>query len=135
MMHYELINHGFDEQCESPNEMEFEMKEMQTELEQDKQQNHQGNQLQSQNESILKSIQTRPSLEKKMSSPWSMQGTYEGVQIQLLIDLAGYLIMYGAPLYRVKHRIAHVSKLFDLPLTAFYLPNELMVSVGHSLNL
>jgi uncharacterized membrane protein YjjP (DUF1212 family)/uncharacterized membrane protein YjjB (DUF3815 family) len=139
-LHYEqLINHGFDEQCESPNEMEFEMKEMvpkdqlQTELEQGKQQNHQGNQLQSQNgESILKSIQTRPSLlERKSSSPWSMQGTYEGVQIQLLIDLAGYLIMYGAPLYRVKHRIAHVSKLFDLPLTAFYLPNELMVSVGH----
>ncbi|KAJ3303376.1 hypothetical protein HDV03_003945 [Kappamyces sp. JEL0829] len=57
-------------------------------------------------------------------SPWN-KGGQNSIQVQLLIDLAGYLMMYGAPLYRVSLRIQHAARLFE----SFYLPTDLMISV------
>ena len=64
-------------------------------------------------------------------TPWNPDGIpYENIRIQLLFDIAGYLMMYGAPLYRVQHRLMKLSGLFEIPVSAFFLPTDLMISVG-----
>ena len=50
--------------------------------------------------------------------------------VQLLVDLAGYLTMYGAPIYRVESRIMQVASLLGLEATGFYLPSNIMLSIG-----
>ena len=52
------------------------------------------------------------------------------LDVQLLVDLAGYLTMYGAPIYRVESRIIQVASLLGLEVSGFYLPSNIMLSIG-----
>ncbi|KAJ2995602.1 hypothetical protein HDV02_000604 [Globomyces sp. JEL0801] len=49
---------------------------------------------------------------------------------QLVNDIAGYLLSFGAPSYRVDARLKDIATMLDVPFTAFYLPTNFMLSLG-----
>ena len=73
----------------------------------------------------------RPKVQRQYSAPWTPGGkAKDEVQVEILKDLAGYLTMYGAPLYRVEHRLSIAAEAFKIPLSAFYLPSDIMINIG-----
>jgi uncharacterized membrane protein YjjP (DUF1212 family) len=65
------------------------------------------------------------------STPWTPGGApRDEIQVELLRDLAGYMTMYGAPLYRVERRMQFAAETLGIPLSAFYLPSNIMMNIG-----
>ena len=66
-------------------------------------------------------------------TPWNDKNgkpINDDLKVQLLYDIVGYLMMYGAPLYRVQYRLQTAADAFKIPVTAFFLPSDLMITVG-----
>ncbi|KAL2917561.1 hypothetical protein HK105_202846 [Polyrhizophydium stewartii] len=51
-------------------------------------------------------------------------------EVDLLIQLARAMVQWGAPLYRVEHRIKSAAEALEIPISMFSLPATLMVAIG-----
>ncbi|TPX65319.1 hypothetical protein SpCBS45565_g05266 [Spizellomyces sp. 'palustris'] len=67
----------------------------------------------------------------RLPIPWSSTGApRDSREADMLCGLAMGLSSYGAPLYRVEHRIAHAADELNIPISLFCLPSTLMVAIG-----
>ncbi|KAJ3179290.1 hypothetical protein HDU87_002899 [Geranomyces variabilis] len=67
----------------------------------------------------------------RLPIPWSSNGApRDSRQADLLCGLALALSSYGAPLYRVEHRVSQAAEDLNLPVSVFCLPSTIMVSIG-----
>ncbi|KAI8896639.1 hypothetical protein BC833DRAFT_596846 [Globomyces pollinis-pini] len=74
---------------------------------------------------------TRVPLTRAFSMPWTAGGLpKDQLHAQLVNDIAGYLLSFGAPSYRVDARLKDIATMLDVPFTAFYLPTNFMLSLG-----
>ena len=63
--------------------------------------------------------------------PWTPGGKlFDQDEAQLLLDLAKYLAVYGAPLYRVEHRFKQAAEALEIPVSIFALPRNVMINIG-----
>ncbi|KAJ3279955.1 hypothetical protein HK104_001037 [Borealophlyctis nickersoniae] len=67
----------------------------------------------------------------RLPIPWSHTETPRDFrEADMLCGLALALASYGAPLYRVEHRIAEASKDLNIPVSIFCLPSTIMCVLG-----
>ncbi|KAJ3141801.1 hypothetical protein HDU90_006148 [Geranomyces variabilis] len=67
----------------------------------------------------------------RLPIPWSANGApRDSREADLLCGLALALSSYGAPLYRVEHRVSQAAEDLNLPVSVFCLPSTIMVSIG-----
>ncbi|KAI8819445.1 uncharacterized protein EV422DRAFT_498021 [Fimicolochytrium jonesii] len=67
----------------------------------------------------------------RLPIPWSSTGApRDSREADMLLGLALALSSYGAPLYRVEHRIAKAAEDLSLPVSVFCLPSTIMVAIG-----
>ncbi|KAJ3019154.1 hypothetical protein HKX48_002345 [Thoreauomyces humboldtii] len=67
----------------------------------------------------------------RLPIPWSSTGApRDAREADMLCGLALALSSYGAPLYRVEHRISQAAEDLKIPISIFCLPSTIMVSVG-----
>nr|KAJ3421350.1 hypothetical protein HK105_003789 [Polyrhizophydium stewartii] len=63
--------------------------------------------------------------------PWTAAGKLRDTrEVDLLIQLARAMVQWGAPLYRVEHRIKSAAEALEIPISMFSLPATLMVAIG-----
>ncbi|KAI9104998.1 hypothetical protein DFS34DRAFT_605417 [Phlyctochytrium arcticum] len=67
----------------------------------------------------------------RLPIPWSSTGApRDSREADMLSGLALALSSYGAPLYRVEHRVSQAAAELSLPVSIFCLPSTLMVAIG-----
>ncbi|KAI9003143.1 hypothetical protein BC832DRAFT_92948 [Gaertneriomyces semiglobifer] len=67
----------------------------------------------------------------RLPLPWSSTGApKDSREADMLCGLAIALSTYGAPLYRVEHRISQAAEDLNIPMSIFCLPSTLMVAIG-----
>ncbi|KAJ3157518.1 hypothetical protein HDU86_003167 [Geranomyces michiganensis] len=67
----------------------------------------------------------------RLPIPWSSTGApRDSREADMLCGLALALSSYGAPLYRVEHRVSQAAEELNLPVSVFCLPSTIMVSIG-----
>ncbi|KAJ3056145.1 hypothetical protein HK097_007977 [Rhizophlyctis rosea] len=77
---------------------------------------------------------TRAPSTARLPVPWSASGdpnaNKDGPEADMLCGLAVALATYGAPLYRVEHRVSQAAQDLNIPLTIFCLPSTVQISIG-----
>ncbi|RKP03554.1 hypothetical protein CXG81DRAFT_16932 [Caulochytrium protostelioides] len=71
-----------------------------------------------------------PGITRLQSLPWLHGIPKDQKHATLIMTLAKALDAYGAPLYRVEHRIIEVAEALNIPVSLFCLPATLMISIG-----